>query len=448
MAVESLEVKLAGFPNAVEMLRNGSYGRHQFPMRAEYSNWRDEQEAWATTAVVFDQAHHMTDVNFRGRDVHRLLGHVGINSFAGFGKDMAKQFVGCNEDGYVIGDAILFGLDHEEVSLVGPPMVSRWMEYQAGVGDFDVEVRRDEESPINTTGRRFFRYQLQGPNSLKIAALAAAGTLPEIKTFRIGEFGIAGRTVRALNHSMTRKTGLEIWGLKDDGPAVLESLLEAGIEFGLFQAGGMAYSTTALESGWLGAVHVPAIYSGDAMRAYRRWMTADCREANTSIGGSFVSERIEDYYVTPWDLGYGQILKFDHDFIGSAALRELAGQPHRRKVWLRWNDEDVSRVMASSLFDSEKQRAKYLTAPYSTYSTYPADAVYLGDELVGISTRSGYTVNVGSWFSLAMVDERHAVDGTEVVLEWGEDGGGTAKPTVERHAKTTVRAVLSTSPLA
>jgi vanillate/3-O-methylgallate O-demethylase len=71
-----------------------------------------------------------------------------------------------------------------------------------------------------------------------------------------------------------------------------------------------------------------------------------------------------------------------------------------------------------------------LAAPYSTYATCPADAVHIEDELVGISTRSSYTVNVGGWSSLAMVDERYAVDGTEV--------------TVERHAISEVRAVLST----
>ena len=448
MDVESLEAKLARFPSAVAMLRNGLSGPPPFPMRTEYSNWRDEQQAWSTTAVVFDQGHHMTDVNFRGRDVHRLLSHVGINSFARFGKNMAKQFVACNEDGYVIDDAVLFGLDDEEVSLVGPPAVSRWLEYQARIGDYDVEIRRDEMSLINRTGRRFFRFQLQGPNSLEIANLAASGTLPEIKTFRLGDFTIAGKAVRALNHSMTRKTGLEIWGAIDDGPAVLERLIEVGDDFGLRQAGAMAYSTTALESGWLGAVHVPAIYSGDSMRAYREWMRSDTAEASASIGGSFVSESIEDYYVTPWALGYGRILKFDHDFIGRPALEKLAEQPHRQKVWLRWNDEDVARVMSSSLFDGPGERAKYLAAPYSTYSTYPSDAVRIGDELVGISTRSGYTVNVGAWSSLAMVDERHAVDGTEVTLVWGEPTGSTRKPTVERHAQTEVRAVLSTTPLA
>jgi vanillate/3-O-methylgallate O-demethylase len=178
MQVESLETKLARFPSPVEMLRSGPYGAHQFPMRSEYSNWRDEQAAWSATAVVFDQSRHMTDVNFRGPDVYRLLSDVGVNSFAGFGKNAAKQFVGCNEEGHVIGDAVLFGLDDDEVSLVGPPMISRWIQYQATVGHYDVEIRRDEMSLINPEGRRVFRYQLQGPNSLEIAARASDGTLP------------------------------------------------------------------------------------------------------------------------------------------------------------------------------------------------------------------------------------------------------------------------------
>jgi vanillate/3-O-methylgallate O-demethylase len=439
MTVKSLETHLAGFRGPVEMLRSNPYGPHPFPMRPQYSNWRDEQYAWAHTAVVFDQSHHMTDVNFRGPGVHRLISDVGINSFRGFGKNMAKQFVGCNEDGYVIGDAILFGLDDNEISLVGPPMVSRWLEYQAGVGGYDVEVRRDEMALINKRGRRFFRFQLQGPNSIEIATEAAEGGLPQIKPFRIGEFTIAGRPVRALNHSMTRKTGVEIWGARDDGPTVLEKILGAGAGLGLVQAGAMAYSTTALESGWLGAVHVPAIYSGSAMRAYREWVPADAVEARASIGGSFVSERIEDYYVTPWAMGFGRILKFDHDFIGRTALEGMADDPRRVKVWLRWSDDDVIRVMASSLFDAEKDRAEYLTAPYSTYATYPADAVHVNGRTIGISTRSGYTVNVGAWSSLAMVDEQYAADGTGVVITWGDEGGG---PQMQIHA------VVSTTPLA
>ena len=45
------------------------------------------------------------------------------------------------------------------------------------------------------------------------------------------------------------------------------------------------------------------------------WLSADGWEAQTQIAGSFFSSNIEDYYVTPADLGYDKILNFDHDFI-------------------------------------------------------------------------------------------------------------------------------------
>ena len=182
------------------------------------------------------------------------------------------------------------------------------------------------------------------------------------------------------------------------------------------------------------------------MRPFRQWLSENSWEASASIGGSFVSDDIEDYYLTPWDLGYGHVVKFDHEFIGRAALERLAGTPHKRKVWLRWNDDDVARVIASSLFGGE-QRAKYMDMPSANYATGPYDEVLAGDRLVGFSANVGYTVNVGGWSSLAMVDEADAVDGAEVTLVWGEQNGGSAKPSVERHVQATVRATISTRPL-
>ncbi|MGH2939585.1 MAG: aminomethyl transferase family protein [Solirubrobacterales bacterium] len=446
MSGKSLQEKIDEHASPLDMLRNNRFGAWTFPMKPEFTNWRSEQAAWAKTAVVFDQGFHMYDINFRGPDLHRLLSDVAINSFDMFGKNKAKQMVVCNEDGYVIGDSILFGLDDEEASVVGGPIVSRWVEYQAEIGDYDVEITRDEMSLMNPD-RKFFRWQLQGPNALKVADKASKGTLPEIGRFGMGEFTIAGRPVRALNHSMTRRMGLEIWGPAADGQAVLEALVAAGEEFGLLEAGGVAYSTTALESGWYG-INVPAIYSGESMRPYREWVSAETPEGFGTIGGSYVPDTIDGHYITPWDTGYGQILNFDHDFIGRAALERLADRPHRKKVWLRWNDDDVIDVMRSSLFDDEATRAKFMGQPYSVYSTFPADAVYMNDELVGISTRVGYTVNVGSWSSLAMIDEERAVDGAEVSVLWGEPNGGTAKRSVERHAQRPVRAVVSTTSLA
>jgi glycine cleavage system aminomethyltransferase T len=52
------------------------------------------------------------------------------------------------------------------------------------------------------------------------------------------------------------------------------------------------------------------------MKAYRQWLPATSYEGTGSLGGSFCSKNIEDYYMTPFELGYGPFVKFDHDFIG------------------------------------------------------------------------------------------------------------------------------------
>ena len=112
--------------------------------------------------------------------------------------------------------------------------------------------------------------------------------------------------MRALRHGMAGQPGFEFFGPWDDGEAVRDALVEAGREFGLRQVGGRAYSSNTLESGWIPSP-LPAVYSGDSLKAFREWLPANCYQARASIGGSFVSDNIEDYYLTPWDLGYGPL---------------------------------------------------------------------------------------------------------------------------------------------
>ena len=187
----SLEDKIQRSGNVAQMLRNSPAGAYTYPMKPEFSNWRDEQRAWSTTAVLFDQSFHMTDVYFRGPDALQLLSDLGVNSFKTFGKNKAKQFVACNYDGYVVGDAILFGLDDEEFSLVGRPIAPNWVAFHAETGEYDVKVIRDERSVANQGRRLTFRYQLQGPNALKIVERAVGKSIDRIKFFNIGEFTIA-----------------------------------------------------------------------------------------------------------------------------------------------------------------------------------------------------------------------------------------------------------------
>ena len=97
-----------------------------------------------------------------------------------------------------------------------------------------------------------------------------------------------------------------------------------------------------------------------------------------------------------------------------------------------------------SLFD-KGEPAKYIDIPLSNYSTWPYDRVLHEGEAVGVSTFSGYSYNERSYLSLAMVDVDVEI-GTEVTLVWGEEGGGSSKPVVERHRQVEIRAIVSPCP--
>jgi glycine cleavage system aminomethyltransferase T len=238
--------------------------------------------------------------------------------------------------------------------------------------------------------------------------------------------------------------GLELFGPYADGEPVRETLLEAGAEFGLVQGGGKAYSTAATESGWIAQI-TPAVYTGDALQRYREWLGSDRFEANVNLAGSFVSERVEDYYATPWDLGYGFIVKHDHDFVGSDALKRKADDPHRTKAWLYWHRDDVARIYAS-MYEQGDRRFKFLDWPAGWYGSMQYDRIERGGELVGLSRSCSYSSNVRSWLSLCVVDLDAVSYGEEVELVWGEPNGGSANLSVERHVQTRIRATVGRKP--
>jgi glycine cleavage system aminomethyltransferase T len=432
--------------SAVDLARNSQIGPYVYPGYAsEFTNWRDEQKAWRTTSCLFDQSYHMTDLYIKGPDALRLLSDLGINSMENFAVDKAKQFVATNYDGFVIGDAILFYLGENELSLVGRPSVHNWVQYHCETGDYDATVERDERAAANPGNRRLYRYQVQGPTAIEVLAAANGGPLPEIKFFNMGEITVAGHKVRALHHGMSGVPGLELFGPWDEGKEVKAALVEAGREFGLAQVGSRVYATNTLESGWI-PCPLPAVFTGEKMKAYREWLPADWYEGTGSLGGSFYSDDISDYYTTPFDLGYGGFVRFDHDFIGREAVEAAAKDPKRQKVTLAWHGEDVARAMETMFHKGEP--AKYIDLPLSNYSTWPNDRLMKDGKMVGVSTFSGYSANEMSMLSLGYVDVAQAEPGTEVTLIWGEEGGGSKKPVVERHVQTEIRATVSPVPYA
>jgi syringate O-demethylase len=441
----SLQDRLDAAGNIVEMLRNAPAGPNVYPgVAPEYTNWRDEQWGWQNTCVLFNLSYHMADLAVEGPDALTLLSRLGINTFAGFEVDRAKQFVPCTPEGFVIGDVILFYLGEQQFNLVGRAPALNWIIYHAETGGYDVRVELDQRTALRSDGRRkSYRFQVQGPNAMAVIEKVLGQSPPELKFFRMTGVDMAGHEVRALRHGMAGQAGWELFGPWDEGEDVRQAIIAAGQELGLRLVGSRAYSSNALESGWIPSP-LPAVYTGDSLSSYREWLPAAGYEANASVGGSFVSGRVEDYYFTPWDIGYGHLVKFDHDFIGREALETMAGGVHRHKVTLALENEDVTEVLGT-MFD-KTDRAKFIDWPSAVYAMHPFDAVTAGDEVIGVSTWIGYSYNEGKMLTLAVLDAEHAEPGTEVTLVWGEPGGGTAKPTVEPHVQREIRAVVSPVP--
>jgi vanillate/3-O-methylgallate O-demethylase len=447
--MKNLEEVLKAAGNAATMLRNSQIGAYVYPVVPyEFSNWRDEQVAWQKTAVLFDQSHHMVEQYVEGPEALKLFSSLGGNSFASFPVDRAKQFAPTNYDGCVIGDGILFHLEPNKLVFVGRAPAASWIQFHAETGGYKVKTEKDDRSPGNTKGkaivRRNYRFQIQGPNATKVIEKLNGGPIPEIKFFNMGHINLAGRKVRALRHGMAGAPGLEIWGPYEEREEIRAAIVAAGRDYGLKEVGARAYATNTLESGWIPSP-LPAVYTGEKMKAYREWLPASSYEATGSIGGSFYSSNIEDYYVTSYEMGYGPFIKFDHDFIGRQALEKMAGKPHRKKVTFAWNADDVMKVFRS-MFEAGDPY-KYIDLPLSNYTSASYDRITRGGKTVGLSMFAGYSYNERSMLSLGIVEPDIEL-GTELKLLWGEEGGGSKKTTVERHKQIEIRVVVGPVPYA
>jgi vanillate/3-O-methylgallate O-demethylase len=452
MTPKTLEQVLHGVGDTVALLRNSKIGAYVYPVvPTEFSNWRSEQQAWREGVVLFDQSHHMAEITIKGPDALKLCSYLTINSFANFAPGKAKQMVPTSYDGYVIGDGILFYLGENELLFVGRAPTVNWIQFHAETAGFKVDVIRDDRSPSHAYGypvtRRHYRYQIQGPKAAQVLEKLNGGALPEVKFFNFDVLNIKGRKVRALRHGMAGEPGLELFGPYEEREEIRAAIMAAGKDFGIVPVGSRTYASNTLESGWIPSP-LPAVYTGEKMQRYREWLPANSYEATGSIGGSFVSNDIADYYLTPYELGYGPFVKFDHDFIGREALEKMTNEQRtrRRKVTFEWNSEDLAKIFAS-LTSRDELPYKFFDLPIANYASSSYDKVLLGDKVVGLSMFTGYSYNERCGLSLGVVDES-VNTGDVLTLVWGEEDGGTDKLTVERHRQIDVRVRVSAVPYA
>ena len=376
----------------------------------EFAGWRAEQAAWHESVALLDLSHHMFDLFIEGPDALRLLGETAANNVESFAIGQAKQFIPVTARGFIVTDGILARESEQSFTLSGVPAAQHWVQYHAERHGYDVVFRTDPSSAFRGGGDpTLFRYQVQGPRAAELVESAFGGPMPPVKFFHAAPVELAGRRFKALRHGMAGQAGWEFIGPWEHAAAVQDALLAAGEPLGLVRVGALAYTTPSVESGWIPSP-VPGIYSDADLLEYRRQLPLFGIEGQRPLNGSFFSPDIEDYYCSPYELGYGKMISFNHEFIGREALERAKDEVARTKVTLMFEPDDVRRVLG----DGEQ---------LEFHLTYARNRVERGGELVGVTMQTASIDPVGTVLALTLVDREWAVPGTEVEVVWGEHPG-------------------------
>jgi glycine cleavage system aminomethyltransferase T len=357
----------------------------------------------------------MFDTFIDGPDAVRLLRDVSANNYENFAVGQAKQFIPVTGGGNIITDGILARTGEQSFILTGIPAAQNWVKFHGDTGRYDVAFSTDPSTAFRGgADPRLFRYQVQGPQARELVETVFGGPLPPSRFFHSVPVTLDGRAFSALRHNMAGQDGFEFIGPWEHAAFVKDTLLTTGQKFGLVRVGALAYASASVESGWIPSP-IPAIYTDPALEAYRRWLPLFGIEGQRPINGSFYSPDIEDYYISPWELGYGRSVSFNHDFIGRDALLAAKESAPRTKVTLVLNPDEVDAALG---------------AGHGFYLTYARHRVELASDpgtLVGLTHQTATLDTAGTVLSLTLISKEHAVPGAEVTVTWGEHPGeGTA----------------------
>jgi glycine cleavage system aminomethyltransferase T len=392
----------------------------------EFNGWEVESRAAKTYCYIGDWTAMLLHLHLKGPDATRFFSTNSVNSFVGFQVGAAKHLVMCNQQGKVMGEGILMKLDEDEYHFTSTPGVI-WSGFLLQTGDYDAV-------PTDLTGQRFI-VQVQGPTSLALLDEVADESLAGIGFMRFENRTIAGAEVRVLRQGMAGELGYELHGDIADAVAVWNAIVEHGEPHGLERQGARARMINHVEASFPtpGVDFIPAWEDagneqfGEAMSESIIWTFL------TRLRGSHPSTDPAEFYYSPFELGWGRNVKFDHEFTGREALEKEAQVEGRQHVTLVWNSEDCAEVIGS-LFDEQPYEPMQL--PRGGLGIMRVDAVRSGGELIGASMSRCFSPHFRQMLSLAVVEPVYAEPGTEVTVTWGVEG--------ERQKQ--IRAVVAPAP--
>lgn len=417
-----LDLTNAVFEGAIAIEPRGLGGSY---MPYNYTGAPDELLACRNGAWLSVSLNSTPTYDIWGPDAVKLLNSVCVNrDFSKLKEGLSRHAIICNEKGQMLADGVIIktGADHFRSYWVAP------LAYYVEKSDLDVQGAfiMDE-----------YFYQLDGPRSLEILEKACDSDLHDIQYAHNRMVKIDGMEMRVHRLGMSGSLAYELHGPAEDADKVYRKIKEAGADFGLKPMGGRHYCVNHTQAGipnqWI-HYYYPYFSSGKEMAEYFGHFMP-----RLAYVGSCAEDE-ENYYVTPYEVSWGNLVNFNHEFPGKAALQKIAANPPRTAVTLEWNAEDVADVFASQFrgsavtpYDSIERPWEGVDAPAVSLR---ADKVLVNGKFIGPASGRINDYYHRKCISLAFIDKEYAVEGTPVIVLWGTPG----------HPQKEIRAIVATFP--
>lgn len=386
----------------------------------EYTGYKDEILASKDTAYVGTSLNDSPIFDVKGPDAAKFLNSICINDYSNLKEGGIRHAVICNEKGQIMADGVVMKIGEETYRTYWLMPV---IDYLVTKTDMNVEG-------VNMTGKEFF-IQIAGPKSLEIIENAAKSDLHDIKFARHRVTKIAGTDVRVLRLGMAGTLAYELHGDMEKCDEVYQCIWDIAKTYGAKKLGRMAYCMNHTEAGIPNInMHYPLPwYEDPGLAEYLKDKPmAGFFNVNRRLIGS-VGNDLEVRFMTPYDVGWGFLVKFNHDFIGRKALEEISKDPKRTMATLEWNPEDLGEIFASQFKGRDVEPYESMDGrPMDMYYNcgfsfvYHADKVMDGEKQIGISTGRLHSVYYQRMISLGFIEKEYAVEGKELTVIWGTPG--------------------------
>ncbi len=400
----------------------GTGGLHPF----EYEGWAKECLSWHDTCYIHAGLNPVNTYKLKGPDAIKLLSDCSVNGFKTFDVGKSRHVITCNEEGKIIIHGLALRVAEDEI-------ITYWLwpyvQFVLDSGNYDCVGE-------NLTGK-VFNYQLGGPKTLEVLEAASGVDLHDIEFLKYKNILIEGREVMIYRVGMAGTLAYEVHGKIEDALVVYDKILKAGEEYGICRLGRKSYRVVHTEGGFP-QVNYHFSFAGRA-GMFEHFMGLDlCDLAPASYTGSMPADHPLQFR-TPYDVGWGKMVNFNHEFVGKEALLKAKEEDKYRCVALEWDDEDVLNVYRAQFNPELNVTNMDWAEDYTSMlgsKEYHCDALL--DEagnIIGISSGRMYSPHYHKMISIATIETKYAELGNKVDLLWGNPGTDQLKikVTIARH---------------